>query len=214
MSSVATSSLQNGPFQGSDRRIAILNSARTVFLDRGYNLASMADIAAEANVSTSTVYKEFNSKDELLTHVVRTLYKNIEQDSEKAILDTGLSITDEMIVLITSGGSVLSQYQISKIFTLAISEGENIPPEVHRIIDEGRVFRYRLIANYLDRKIEEGVLKPHDTLRTGQLFMGVVREFFGWQVYLGIDLTVPPDGLDRFRDLIGMYVAAYKTEKT
>jgi AcrR family transcriptional regulator len=52
------------------RREAILDSAALVFLDKGYERASMAEIAASVGGSKATLYGYFPSKDDLFMHVV------------------------------------------------------------------------------------------------------------------------------------------------
>lgn len=53
-----------------EKRRAILAAARTVFARHGFVLANTANIAAEAGVSTRTLYNHFPSKAELFTAVL------------------------------------------------------------------------------------------------------------------------------------------------
>jgi TetR/AcrR family fatty acid metabolism transcriptional regulator len=52
-----------------DKRAAILRAAITVFADRGFFNAQVADVARAAGVAAGTVYLYFRSKDELLVSI-------------------------------------------------------------------------------------------------------------------------------------------------
>jgi AcrR family transcriptional regulator len=53
-------------------REAIIGAARTLFLDRGYALTTLEQVAEQAGVSTPTVYATFGNKRELLFAVAQT----------------------------------------------------------------------------------------------------------------------------------------------
>ncbi len=52
------------------KRAAVVEAARAVFLNKGFDLASMDEIAAAAGVSKRTVYFHFQSKDQLFANVM------------------------------------------------------------------------------------------------------------------------------------------------
>ena len=47
------------------RRLDIINAAEEIFFDKGFDNATMDDIAAKAELSKGTLYLYFNSKEEL-----------------------------------------------------------------------------------------------------------------------------------------------------
>ena len=52
--------------QAQDTRVRIMRAAQTVFAEKGYSGARMADIAREAGVAVQTVYFAFHTKPELV----------------------------------------------------------------------------------------------------------------------------------------------------
>ena len=56
--------------QARENRLAVLDAARRMFLERGYAATTVATIAAEAGVSVETVYKAFGNKPGLVKAVV------------------------------------------------------------------------------------------------------------------------------------------------
>ena len=61
-----------GPGRPKDlgKRAAILEAAKSLFVDQGYNGVSMDSIAAQACVSKLTVYSHFGDKETLFTEAV------------------------------------------------------------------------------------------------------------------------------------------------
>jgi AcrR family transcriptional regulator len=53
------------------KRAAILNGAKAIFLQEGFGLATMDDVAAAAGVGKQTVYRHFGSKEALFAGLVR-----------------------------------------------------------------------------------------------------------------------------------------------
>ena len=64
----------SGPGRPKDpaKRIAILNAAKHLFVQRGYDKSSMAAIAAEAGVSKLTLYSHFADKEALFVAAIQS----------------------------------------------------------------------------------------------------------------------------------------------
>jgi AcrR family transcriptional regulator len=69
-----------------DERVAdIMQAARGVFCEKGYEAASTAEIAAKAGVVEGTLYRYFSSKRELLIKVVESFYEGTLADYERQL---------------------------------------------------------------------------------------------------------------------------------
>ncbi len=69
------------PRLGREQRVAeILNAAREVFSERGYQDSAMSEIAARVGVVEGAVYKYFDSKRELLLKVLECWYQDMFGD--------------------------------------------------------------------------------------------------------------------------------------
>ena len=53
-----------------EKRLAILEAAKSVFLERGYGSASMAEVSARVGGSKQTLYSYFASKEDLFVAVM------------------------------------------------------------------------------------------------------------------------------------------------
>lgn len=92
----------------SKKRAVILDGAIDVFIDMGYELASMDKIAETAGVSKRTVYNHFGSKESLFQVIVddflaqRQKLKTIEYDAEGTLEEQLLAFISAEIFLIDS----------------------------------------------------------------------------------------------------------------
>lgn len=60
-------------------RLAILRSASRLFAQEGYNSTTVRRIAAEADCSQGTLYTHFENKTEILLHLCRETFKELEK---------------------------------------------------------------------------------------------------------------------------------------
>jgi AcrR family transcriptional regulator len=63
-----------------ERRRQILEAALTVFSQKGFNAANVSDVAAQAGVSQGTIYWYFDSKDDLFTAAVLSVFEGIGEE--------------------------------------------------------------------------------------------------------------------------------------
>ena len=61
--------------RGADRRLSILEVAREIFSQKGFDRTSMAEIAAKVGVVEGALYKHFGGKRELLFEATRAFYE-------------------------------------------------------------------------------------------------------------------------------------------
>jgi TetR/AcrR family transcriptional regulator, fatty acid metabolism regulator protein len=73
------------PQRMQDRYDAILDAAKGIFADKGFEGTSIADIARAAEISDGLVYRYFRNKRELLYEVLRKFYERILLDLETEV---------------------------------------------------------------------------------------------------------------------------------
>lgn len=71
--------------QKEDRRAALLKAARDAFAERGYQEATIAEIAAATGLAVGAVYKHFANKQDLLFQVMGQFYARMIADVEAAV---------------------------------------------------------------------------------------------------------------------------------
>jgi AcrR family transcriptional regulator len=89
-----------------ENKRSILQAAESVFVQKGYSLATVDDIADEAQFSKATLYRYFNSKSAILFEII---YRTIEESYQeiKRIQLKSLSAEEKLKQLI---GYIISYY--------------------------------------------------------------------------------------------------------
>ena len=80
---------------GQERRAQLLDVGRTVFAERGYEAASVEEIAARAKITKPVVYEHFNGKEGLYAVIVdrevrallQRITESLEGDHPRALLE-------------------------------------------------------------------------------------------------------------------------------
>ncbi|MCD9088091.1 TetR/AcrR family transcriptional regulator [Stenotrophomonas sp. SY1] len=111
----ATRSVGPGRPKDLGKRAAILEAAKALFVELGYNGVSMDGIAAAAGVSKLTVYSHFGDKETLFSEAIQA--KCVEMmpdelfvtDSEGPLRDQLLGIGHAFFTLITSDAALATQ---------------------------------------------------------------------------------------------------------
>src|SRR6187455_1530443 len=67
-----------------DRRSQILDAALVCFAKRGFHVASMHDISAEAGISVGLIYRYFQNKEAVISAMADSHKKEIQQVLESA----------------------------------------------------------------------------------------------------------------------------------
>ncbi len=106
-----------GPGRPKDlgKRAAILDAAKSLFVEQGYNGVSMDSIAAQACVSKLTVYSHFGDKETLFTEAVKSTCVEMlpdalfVTDAEGPLRDQLLGIGRAFFSMITSHAAVAVQ---------------------------------------------------------------------------------------------------------
>lgn len=90
---------------------AVLDAARTIFFQRGYEAATIMDIAREAGVSVGTVLNAAPSKASLLIKVLQDEYKSLRQHLERLGSALSGSVSDRLLALMTTSLKVQARYR-------------------------------------------------------------------------------------------------------
>lgn len=152
------------PAAGQDpvKRGQIMEGARRVFMDKGFDAASMNDVTREAGVSKGTIYVYFDNKEELFEALIeeergkifQNLYEVLDrEDNLRDVLeDFGMALSYK----VTSDKVVMAQRTI-------IGAAERIPELGLRFYEEGPIKGHAKMKAFFDRAIAKGLLKIPDT---------------------------------------------------
>jgi AcrR family transcriptional regulator len=195
----------------SAKRRQIVEGARSVFLARGFDAASMNDIARAAGVSKGTLYVYFKDKEQLFAAIV-------EQECTahaETVFDLDADDHDVESALIRFGNAYVAflcrPEKASALRTvMAISDRM---PEMGRVFYEtGPAFGIARLAGYFRAQTEAGVLAVEDCEVAAAQFMDACQSTLFKPVLFNFRQAPEPKRIDHVvRIAVHAFLAAYRT---
>jgi TetR/AcrR family transcriptional repressor of mexJK operon len=192
-----------------EKRDAILRIACDAFLEDGYAATSMSAIAAKVGGSKATLYNYFASKEELFAAVISEKCQDIHYlvfEAEAPDPDIRVDLTrlgTRMLRLILSDEKIA-------IYRLVTAETARFPELGRAFYESGPGRGKKILSQYFDRAIEEGKLKPGNTLvMSGHFFDLLKGELHHRKLWNVTDRITDEEILESTQQSIDVFLAAY-----
>lgn len=174
-----------------ENKISILKAGEKVFAQKGYSLATMDDVAQEAQFSKATLYSYFKSKNEIFFEIILNSHEEVIQKLRKLQgkeEEIGVKIK-EMIRFVLK--TFCQKENISRIFLMEKSLLKNVlgiitqqrsslmSSEI-RFLDEIQKKRkemIRIITEIFNQGIDKGEFRNVDSLDAAYVLESLVRGF-------------------------------------
>ncbi|MCL4511646.1 MAG: TetR/AcrR family transcriptional regulator [Bacteroidetes bacterium] len=189
------------------RRKAIVEAAREVFSEKGYNGTTIDNVAARAEFAKATLYKFFKNKEDLYLSVVEDVFREINEIAEKAMMED-LPVRDKFALFIDRLITRFSDH--ADFFRLLMREVGRINmagwkgsphAEIHDKLND-------ILARELNRGIKQKQIKKIDALRAAQVFNHMVYAYHMNNLFYEHDEKMRKEAVDFlvsvFFDGIGM----------
>ena len=154
-----------------ERRSQLLAAARSVFAERGYEGATVADIAGEAGVAVGSVYTYFGSKSEIFF----ALNQDFQRMFGKAIRqshDPQQPFTIQLTSMVHAVFQCASQNP--DLVRLLSFGGESVPREVQAaFLNNHPTIQWR--TDMFDRAIAAGEMLPMNSAIAARLTYGLIK---------------------------------------
>lgn len=176
MDSAGTMDTQNtGPVsRGDKRRAAFIAAAHEVFLEQGYEAASMSDIVQRAGGSLSTLYSQFGDKQGLflamLDERIRliTASMGVELSAHAPVAD-GLRRIGQQFM------SKLLEPESLEMYRLILGLARKFPDIPREFVRRGPERLRQALADYLIDRVGAGEIHLDDPHRAASLFLEMTR---------------------------------------
>jgi TetR/AcrR family transcriptional repressor of mexJK operon len=194
------------------RNNELLDIASEVFLEKGFDRASVGEMAKRANASKGTYYTRYATKELLFSAIIRRKTDQVEEAFANIIRnDEEIEVTlkafgERLLMVILLDDAVAIDRVISK-------EAQRFP-ELGKIYYEGGPGRMAdLLTTYLRQKVSEGVLSiPHPKLAAEQ-FIDMVTGFIVRRAVLGIgDRATTRERNQRVHAAVDVFLKAYQAK--
>ncbi len=203
-----TAELQVRPAASEDdsaKRRQIIDGARGVFLAKGFDAASMADIAKAAGVSKGTLYVYFKDKDELFGAIVAGECTF----QAEGVFDFDPADNDVEAVLLEHGKAFVRQIcdpaRLSPLRAV-IAIAERMPDLGRKVFETGPAVGTAKVAGYLQAQVDAGVLAIDDCEVAAAQFIETCHATMFKPVLFNFG---PPPTPERIDHVVGMAVRAF-----
>ena len=155
------------------RTAALINAATRVFLREGYGLASIDKVAAEAGVSTRTIYERYKNKADLLGAVIGRLV-----DRMSTVLSTlDLNRLEPKAALNVIAAIITDRARdpdAVALFRIVATEAHRFPELASKMRENNKLCVDNVVANYLRAQVRSGSLHLADPDRAATLFLQMI----------------------------------------
>lgn len=196
------------------KRQAILDAARTLFLQRGYAGTSMDDVAAHAQVSKQTVYAHFVDKTRLFTALITADIADSRTSTHPLIAAMPHSdhVERDLRDFARAHLADVMQPELLRMRRMLIGEAERFPDLAQAWFRAGPERSCAVFATWFQALHDRGLLRVPDPALAAQHFNWLVLS-----IPVNTAMSVPLDGpvftrheLDHYADEgVRVFLAAY-----
>ena len=170
--------------KATERRSQILEAAFEEFADKGFRGATIKSIAAEAGLrSPALIYHYFPDKEALFREILES--EALEAPFMQVVSGPAPIMDLPPEEVLKRLGAGLFQFRATRQRTIRFVVGEVFRhqelAEMWIKVGPGRVLGF--LKTYLDRQIEFGRLRPHDTRSSARAFIGMLMPQLLGQVF-------------------------------
>jgi AcrR family transcriptional regulator len=195
------------------KRRAIIDAARTVFLRKGYDGASMDEVAALAAVSKQTVYKHFADKERLFTAIITGdigAAEVLTHGLVEALRDSE-DIENDLRQFARRHIVEVTQPHLLDLRRIIIAEAERFPGLAGTWYASGPERAHAVLADQFQALAQRGLLRVADPLLAAQHFNWLILSIpLNTAMFHGRDTVFTPEELERYADEgVRVFLAAY-----
>jgi len=157
----------------------MLEAARRLFWEKGYNATSMREIAIVYGCRPANIYNFFSDKEEILFEVLREEMERIIHPIKHLEEEDGVSPIEQLRLIIESHLKVTLSYRRSSglLFDVAL---DSLSPDKRKTIIDFRDTYDRIIRKVIRRGIDTGVLPGVDVRLAGFMIASMITRTRIW----------------------------------
>ena len=168
------------------KRAQIIDAGVQEFRDKGFAAASMDQVSARAGVSKRTVYKYFESKENLFLSIVTVLSERMADTLDIAYVP-GRPVRAQLHALATAEGQILTSPDAMAMARMLISETLRNPELANA--GQGKIDKKAMFVAMLRDADADGQLRVPDPAAAADEFLGLIKAKAFWPVIFGGDIV-------------------------
>ena len=187
-----------------DRRQDILAAAMELFAKKGFRGTTTRDLASAADVNEAIIFRHFTNKEELYSAILE--HKAGEnRDAKIEELERLAATSDDENFFQTVGRAFMEKHETDMTFMrlLLFSALEG-----HQLSDMfvASMTARNPIANYIQRRINEGAFRPVDPQLAARGLFGMFASFVMWQEIFSLKKAKSYDREEVVRTFVSIFL--------
>jgi AcrR family transcriptional regulator len=183
-----------------ERRQALLDAAREVFLERGYANATIDAVVERAGGSKATVYDLFDNKEglfaALVAEVTEELSGLVKNDAQDGKIEDDLRDFGQRYL------QILTRPERLALFRLVIGESGRVPEVGDIFYRAGPQVIFQRVADILRSAASRGQVQIEDVECMAHFFLDALRGHIHLQVLLNPTRRPTPKEIERHVDFV------------
>lgn len=175
------------PDRGVARRQAFLQAAREVFLEHGYEAASVNDVVRQAGGSLATLYAQFGNKEGLFLAFMQDQHDRFAREMRPPEGVDGLPLEQALQVVGETFLRRLLQRDSLAFFRVMVSEGRKLPTHMRKYFASGGS---NLIYDELTKLLSQAGLSDAVAKESVDYFIELLRSRHHFQAIADESYTV------------------------
>ena len=184
----------------------IIEAAVDEFQENGYAYASMDRISARASVSKRTLYKHFESKENLFRSIVMELAGRFAEMQDIRYV-TGRDIRTQLLELAWAEGRILMRPDVMAMARMIISETLRNPALAEEA--QGKVDKTATFVRMIEDASADGQLNVEDSVVAGQEFIGLIKAKAFWPMLFSGSVVSEVEMTEIVESAVDMIMSRY-----
>ena len=173
--------------RGQERRLALLLSATTLFLERGYDAVSLDDVVHHAGGSKTSIYKYFGNKEGLFTAICDYRRNLFFKDICSTDVNESENLRCYLIDTLFNFYSHLRKAENVAFMRIIIEQTQRNADLALYIYEQGPKQIQTATAQALANAHNKGILHCENPLHSAQLYFGILRDL-EWRILMNIPI--------------------------
>jgi len=188
------------------KRRQIIDAAVQEFQEKGFAAASMDQISNRASVSKRTLYKYFESKDNLFRSIVAELSERIT-DTMAIEYDPQRDIAAQLTDLALAEGTLLTSRDFMGMCRMLIGEAFRSPELAASM--QVKIDKTSSVIAFLRAATEHGTMKVENPENAAEEFLALIKSKAFWPVVFGADVVSQDEMAQIVTACVEMMLARY-----
>ena len=192
------------------KREQILDGAKRVFMEQGFEAASMNDITRAAGVSKGTIYVYFENKEDLFGFMIERERRRITE-TVRHVLDGRQPIEKTLEEFGMLFATHMTADQTIRAMRMVIAVTNRLPKLCSRFFSATPINPVSVLEEYLDRQVAAGTIICGDTALAAKQFIELTTVGLFKPRIFGAMEEVPPRAVieKNVASAIKVFLAAY-----